>query len=161
MRYVGLTEDDRGRIKSTGPIVRRYADRLTTEVYDLIFEFPEAGKFFSLDDGSPDPKRVQDNKDSMVQWLQYLSQAPTNDAFARYLAAVSAMHRDIPIHRPGLPPVPYQFVIGTISFYQTRLLEIFREELGDDAQAARASASWNKILMVSLDALLGAYMVTS
>ncbi len=160
-KYVGLTEEDRSLIKSTGHIVKRYSDQLTTEVYDHIFEFPSAGRFFSKDDGTPDPKRVKDNKDSMVQWLNYLSQAPTNDAFARYLIAVSAMHRDIPVHRPGLPPVPSQFVIGTISFYQTRLMEIFEQELGDSAQAARASVSWNKILMVSLDILLGAYLLDS
>ena len=118
-QYVNLTEEDRKLIRSTGPIVRRYADQLTTEVYDLIFEYPNAGRFFSYDDGTPDPKRVKDNKDSMMQWLNYLAQAPSNDAFARYLIAVSAMHRDIPIHRPGLPPVPSQFVIGTVSWYQT------------------------------------------
>ena len=130
-KYVNLTEEDRKLIRSTGPIVRRYSDQLTTEVYDLIFEFPNAGRFFSYEDGTPDPRRVKDNKDSMMQWLNYLAQAPSNDAFARYLIAVSAMHRDIPIHRPGLPPVPTQFVIGTISWYQTRLIQIFEDELGD------------------------------
>ena len=161
IRYVNLTEEDRGLIRSTGPIVRRYSDQLTTEVYDLIFEFPSAGRFFSYADGSPDPRRVKDNKDSMMQWLNYLSQAPSNDAFARYLISVSAMHRDIPIHRPGLPPVPTQFVIGTISFYQTRLIEIFEDELGDLRKAAKASVAWNKMLMVSLDILLGAYLLDS
>lgn len=155
--YVNLTEDDRKLIRSTAPIIRRYADQLTTEVYDLIFEFPNAGRFFSYDDGTPDPKRVKDNKDSMMQWLNYLSQAPSNDAFARYLIAVSAMHKDIPIHRPGLPPVPSQFVIGTISWYQTRLIQIFEDELGDLRKAAEASTAWNKMLMISLDILLGAY----
>ena len=86
---------------------------------------------------------------------------PSNDAFARYLIAVSAMHRDIPIHRPGLPPVPTQFVIGTISWYQTRLIQIFEEELGDLRKAAEASVAWNKMLMVSLDILLGAYLLDS
>ena len=75
-KYVNLTEEDRKLIRSTGPIVRRYSDQLTTEVYDLIFEFPNAGRFFSYDDGTPDPKRVKDNKDSMMQWLNYLAQAP-------------------------------------------------------------------------------------
>ena len=160
-RYVNLTEEDRKLIRSTGPIVRRYADQLTTEVYDLIFEFPNAGRFFSYDDGMPDPKRVKDNKDSMMQWLNYLAQAPSNDAFARYLIAVSAMHRDIPVHRPGLPPVHSQFVIGTISWYQTRLVEVFEDELGDLRKAVEASVAWNKMLMVSLDLLLGAYLLDS
>ena len=159
--YVGITEEDRIIIKDTGSIVRKYADQLTTEVYDHIFKFASARQFFVKEDGSPDPKRIQDNKDSMVQWLNYLSQAPTTDAFARYLTAVSAMHRDIPIHRPGLPPVPSQFVIGTTSYYQTRLSEIFNEELAGLDRAAHASAAWNKVLMVSLDILLGAYLLDS
>ena len=161
VKYVNLTEEDRGLIRATGPIVRRYSDQLTTEVYDHIFRFPNAGRFFSYEDGSPDPKRVKDNKDSMMQWLNYLSQAPSNDAFARYLIAISAMHRDIPMHRPGLPRVPSQFVIGTISWYQTRLIEIFEDELGDLRKAAKASVAWNKMLMVSLDILLGAYLLDS
>ena len=158
INYIGLTEDDRATIKSTGPIVRKHAVQLTNEIYDHIFNFNSASQFFVRDDGTPDPKRIQDNKDSMVQWLNYLAQAPTHDAFARYLLAVSSMHRTIPTHRPGLPSVPSQFVIGSISFYQTRLASIFQNELRDTNEASQASTAWNKILMVSLDVLLSAYL---
>ena len=56
MKYVNLTEDDRALIKSTGHIVKRHSDQLTTEVYDHIFKFPSAGRFFAYDDGTPDPQ---------------------------------------------------------------------------------------------------------
>ena len=161
MEFAGLNDHDLETISSTGPIVVKYAVRLTNEVYDLIFKFPDAGRFFLDGAGQPDAKRIQDNKDTMVQWLLYLAKAPTNDAFTRYLAAISSMHQTVASHRPGLPPVPSRFVIATISYYQTRLSEIFQDELDDHATASKASMAWNKILMVSLDLLLVAYLSDS
>jgi len=156
--FVGVSEHDLSLIRATGPIVVKYAVQLTNEVYDLIFNFPSAKQFFVKEDGSPDHKRIKDNKDTMIQWLYYLSKAPTNDAFARYLAAISAMHYSVPSHRPGLPSVPSQYVIGSISFYQTRLAEIFQKELTNEVEAYKVSVAWNKLLIVSLDLLLGAYL---
>jgi len=155
--FSGVSDSDLTLIKSTGPVIVKYAVPLTNEIYDRIFEFPAAKTFFVDANGHPDPKRIQDNKDTMIQWLYYLAQAPTTDGFTRYLAAISSMHHTVPSHRPGLPVVPPRFVIGTISYYQTRLSEILLDELDDPDEAAKASAAWNKFLMVSLDLLLVAY----
>lgn len=155
--FSGVSDSDLTIIKSTGPIIVKYAVRLTNEIYDRIFEFPSAKIFFVDANGRPDPKRIQDNKDTMIQWLYYLAKAPTNEGFTRYLAAISSMHHTVPSHRPGLPIVPPRFVIGTISYYQTRLSEILMDELDSPEEAAKASAAWNKFLMVSLDLLLVAY----
>ena len=161
MGFAVVTDKDLEAVKSTGHIVVNHAVRLTDEVYDRIFEFPNASQFFVHPDGSPDAKRIQDNKDTMIQWLYYLAKAPTNDSFTRYLASISSMHHTVPSHRPGLPSVPSRFVIGTISYYQTRLAEIFQEELEDPILTSKATAAWNKILMVSLYLLLAAYLSDS
>ncbi|MQF65443.1 hypothetical protein FIM04_04950 [SAR202 cluster bacterium AC-409-J13_OGT_754m] len=161
LEFVGVSEHDLSLIRKTGPIVVKYAVQLTDEIYELIFNFPSAKQFFVKEDGSPDHKRIKDNKDTMIQWLYYLSNAPTNDAFARYLAAISSMHRSVPSHRPGLPSVPSQYVLGSISFYQTRLAEIFQNELTNKVEAHKASMAWNKLLIVSLDLLLGSYLTHS
>ena len=161
LEFVGVSEHDLSLIRTTGPIVVKHAVQLTNEVYELIFDFPSAKQFFVKEDGSPDEKRIKDNKDTMIQWLYYLAKAPTNDGFARYLAAISSMHRSVPSHRPGLPSVPSQYVLGSISFYQTRLAEIFQDELTDQIEAHRASVAWNKLLIVSLDLLLGSYLTHS
>ena len=161
IEFSGISDTDFKSVKDTGPIIVRYAVSLTDEIYDRIFEFPAAKQFFVDSDGRPDAKRIQDNKDTMIQWLYYLAKAPTNDGFTRYLAAISSMHHTVPSHRPGLPAVPSRFVIGTISYYQARLSEILHDELDDPVEASRASSAWNKFLMVSLDLLLVAYLSDS
>ncbi|MQF69505.1 hypothetical protein FIM12_04135 [SAR202 cluster bacterium AD-804-J14_MRT_500m] len=161
LEFSGISDNDLKSVKATGPIIVKYAVSLTDEVYDRIFEFPAAKQFFVDKNGHPDAKRIKDNKDTMIQWLYYLAKAPTNDGFTRYLAAISSMHHTVPSHRPGLPAVPSRFVIGTISYYQTRLSEILQDELDDPDEASRASTAWNKFLMVSLDLLLVAYLSDS
>ena len=161
LAFVGVTEEDRQLIRDSGPIVNKHARRLNDLVYDHILEYPEAGKFFRTEDGKPDDRRIELNKQTMVTWLQGTATAPTDPAFARYLAAVSLMHKNTPLHRPHLTAVPSRYVIGTISFYQTAIADLLSGEMSDPDLVARTSAAWNKLLMVELDLLLSAYLTDS
>ena len=54
--------------------------------------------------------------------------------------------------------IPSRFMVGTISFVQTALADVLRQELADPEEALRAATAWNKMLMVQLDILLAGYL---
>jgi hypothetical protein len=127
-------------------------------VYDNLLKFPEARKFFVTKEDEPDAKRIEDNKQTMITWLRATAAAPTNDGFVRYLAAVSQMHKNIPVHRPHLSPVAPRYIIGTLSYYQTVIGQILHQEMADPTLAMQTSIAWNKWLMVGLELLLANYL---
>jgi hemoglobin-like flavoprotein len=155
---VGLSEEDRQLIKASGPLIMAHARRLNDLVYDRLLQHPQARKFFVTADGAPDEKRIEANKETMISWLRATVTAPSNEGFVRYLVGVSHMHRNIPIHRPGLSPVAPRYIIGTIAFYQTAVADILRREMADAVLAARTSVAWNKWFMVQLELLLAGYL---
>jgi hemoglobin-like flavoprotein len=155
---VGLSEEDRQLIKASSPLIMPHAGRLNDLVYDQFLQHPQARKFFVTADDKPDAKRIEDNKQTMITWLRATATANLNEGFVRYLVGISQMHRNIPIHRPHLSSVAPRYIIGTISFYQTAIADILRQQMPDPALASRTSMAWNKWLMVGLDLLLAGYL---
>jgi hemoglobin-like flavoprotein len=155
---VGLSEEDRQLIKTSGPLIIAQARRLNDFVYDQLLRHPEARKFFVTDDDRPDEKRIEANKETMISWLRATVTAPSNEGFVRYLVGISQMHRNIPIHRPHLSPVAPRYIIGTISFYQTAVADILRQHMADPVLAGRTCVAWNKWFMVQLELLLAGYL---
>jgi len=49
-------------------------------------------------------------------------------------------------------------MVASMSFVQTALADVLREEIDDVEQALRASIAWNKMLMLQLDILLAGYV---
>jgi hemoglobin-like flavoprotein len=158
MDFVGLSEEDRQMIKASSPIILAHADSMAEYVYDSFLKYPQARKFFVTDDDKPDAVRIEANKQTMFSWLRATAAAPLNEGFVRYLAAISQMHVNIPIHRPGLSPVPPRYVIGTIAYYQTTIAELLQQHMPDTALALRTSMAWNKWLMIGLELLLAHYL---
>ena len=156
--FVGLSEEDRQLIKASAPIILARAGRLNDFVYDQLLKYPQARKFFVTNDDEPDGRRIEANKQTMISWLRTTVAAPLNEGFVRFLAGVSQMHRNTPIHRPGLPPVPPRFIIGILSCYQTAIADLLHEHMADTALALRASKAWNKWLMVQIEPLLASYL---
>jgi len=158
LNLVGLSEEDRALIKASAPIILARAGKLNDFVYDQLLQYPEARQFFVTADDAPDGPRIEANKQTMISWLRATVAAPLNDGFIRYLAAISQMHRNTPIHRPGLPPVPPRFIIGILSHYQTTIADLLHEHMADTALAFRTSKAWNKWLMLQVEPLLASYM---
>jgi hypothetical protein len=156
--FVGLSEEDRQLIKASAPLILARAGYLNDFVYDQLLQYSQARQFFVTDNDEPDEKRIEANKQTMLSWLRAMVAAPLNDGFIRYLVGVSQMHRNIPIHRPGLPPVPPRFIIGIISYYQTVIADLLHEHMSDSALASSTSKAWNKWLMVQIEPLLASYM---
>src|SRR5262245_32171885 len=129
--FVGLTEADRQLVKTSAPVIMAHADSLTDRTYDHLLKYPQARKFFVTDKDEPDPKRIEDNKQTMISWLRATATAPLNDGFVRYLVATSQMHRNTPIHRPALSPVPPRYIIGVIAYYQTAIAYILSQGMAD------------------------------
>jgi hypothetical protein len=159
MDFVKFSEEDRQLIKASAPIILTHADSMAEYVYDSFLKYPQARKFFVTDDDKPDAKRIEDNKQTMFSWLRATAAAPLNEGFIRYLAAISQMHLNTPLHRPGLSPVPPRYVIGTIAYYQTTIAELLQQHMTDSALASRTSMAWNKWLMIGLELLLAHYLL--
>ena len=157
--FVGLSEEDRQLIKASAPIILAQARRLSDEVYDHLLQYPQARKFFVTHEDAPDPKRIEDNKQTMLSWLRATAAAPLNDGFIRYLAGISQMHKNIPIHRPGLSAVAPRYIIGVLSYYQTSIADVLHQHMTDTALAVRTSQAWNKWLMLQIEPLLGSYLL--
>jgi hypothetical protein len=155
---VGLSEEDRELIRASGAIIIANARYLNDFVYDQLLRHPQARKFFVTENDEPDEKRIEANKQTMISWLRATITAPSNEGFIRYLVGISQMHRNIPIHRPGLSPVAPRYIIGTISFYQTAVADLLHQHLSDTALALRTSIAWNKWFMVQLELLLASYL---
>ncbi len=156
--FVGLTEEDRELIKASAPLIMQHARGFTDDLYDRFLQYPAARQFFVTADGEPDARRLESNKQTMLSWLRAMTSAPLNEGFVRYLVGTSQMHANIPIHRPGLPPVPPRYLIGAIAYYQAFIADLLAQHLADAARASRTSKAWNKWLMVSLELLLANYL---
>jgi hypothetical protein len=159
INFVELSDDERQLIKDSGPIIMDNSRRFTEALYDHLLKYPEAGKFFSHEDGRPDEKRIEDNIQTMLSWLRASVTAPLNQGFIRYLVGISQMHENTPLHRPHLTPVAPRYIIGTISYYQTVLSDLLFEKISDPALARRTSVAWNKWLIVMLELLLAKYLL--
>src|SRR5262245_3851055 len=128
---VGLSDEDRQLIKTSSPLIMAHARRLNDSVYDQLLQHPQSRKFFVTNDDKPDAKRIEDNKQTMITWLRATATAPLNEGFVRYLVATSQMHRNTPIHRPALSPVPPRYIIGVIAYYQTAIAYILSQGMAD------------------------------
>jgi hemoglobin-like flavoprotein len=159
MDFVGLSEEDRQLIKASAPLILAHADSMATYVYDSFLKYPKARQFFVTHDDKPDPVRIEANKQTMFSWLRATAAAPLNEGFIRYLAAISQMHVNIPIHRPGLSAVPPRYVIGTIAYYQATIAALLQQHLPDASLASRTSIAWNKWLMIGLELLLAHHLM--
>jgi len=49
-------------------------------------------------------------------------------------------------------------MVGSMSFLQTALADVFQEEIADPSEAHAATVAWNKMLMVQLDILQAGYI---
>ena len=156
--FVGLSEEDRQLIQASAPILIAHAQKLNDFVNDHLLKYPQARKFFVTKNDEPDAKRIEANKQTMISWLRATVSAPLNEGFVRYLVAISQMHMNIPIHRPGLSPVAPRYIIGIISYYQTAIADLLHQHMTDTALASRTSMAWNKWLMVQLEPLLASYL---
>ena len=156
--FVGLSEEDRQLIQASASILIAHAQKLNDFVYDHLLKYPQARKFFVTKNDEPDAKRIEANKQTMISWLRATVSAPLNEGFVRYLVAISQMHMNIPIHRPGLSPVAPRYIIGIISYYQTAIADLLHQHMTDTALASHTSMAWNKWLMVQLEPLLASYL---
>lgn len=158
IKFVGLTEEERQLVKATSALVMQHARHLTDVIYDQFLEYPKTRQFFVTEDDEPEAKRIEANKQTVISWLRATAAAPTNQGFVRYLAGVSQMHLNTPLHRPGLDAVAPRYIIGTISYYQTAIAKLLHENLPDADLASRTSIAWNKWLMVGLEMQLVHYV---
>ena len=156
--FVGVSEEDRQLIKASASLIMAHARSLNDVAYDHLLKYPQARKFFVTDDGEPDERRIEANKQTMISWLRATAAAPLNDGFVRYLVGTSQMHRNIPIHRSHLSPVAPRYIIGIISYYQTAIADLLHQHMADPGLASRTSMAWNKWLMVELELLLAMYL---
>ena len=158
VEFVELTEEDRQLIRASAPIINKYARSLTDTLYDRFLEYPKTRKYFVTETDEEDEVRIETNKQTMIRWLRDTGFAHVGDSFARYVRAIGMMHKNLPKDRAHHGPVPSQYVIATISFYQTAIANLLSQNIPDTDLATRTTIAWNKLLVVELDMLLGVYL---
>ena len=155
--FVGLDQGELEIIRSTRDLVLDRGDELTAEVYDHFLKFPETRRFFLEEGGDVDEVKLDRRKHSLMRWLRGSIDFQIDEDYPIRLLAMGIVHSHPPSHRAHLGSIPFRFMIGSISFLQTALAQIFQEEIDDPQEAQRASIAWNKLLMVQLDILLAGY----
>jgi hypothetical protein len=158
LTFVGWTERDAETVRRAAPHVLAREAELTSALYDHFLSMPDSARFFLGADGTPDRVRLERRKHSLARWLKEVAQAAVTHDSAYYLLMIglSHSHRAQGPDRPG-GTVPAHMMVGAMSLTQTALAGIFAAEL-PPAEALAASVSWNKLLLVHLNALLLGYL---
>ena len=156
--FVGLGEEELSLIRETSSVVLEHADSLTASVYDNFLKYPESRKFFLNADGEVDDVRLDRRKHSLARWLRGSIDFKIDEDYPIRVLATGIVHSHPPVPRAHMGSIPRRFMIGTISFTQTALAELLHREMEDAGLAARASAAWNKLMMLQLDILLAGYL---
>ncbi|MBM4443422.1 MAG: protoglobin family protein [Candidatus Rokubacteria bacterium] len=158
LAFVGFTDDDAATIRRSAPLVLAREAELTTALYDHFLSMPDSARFFLGPDGEPDQVRLQRRKHSLARWLKETAAAAVTQEFSYYVLMIGLSHS----HRPAGPDrpggtVPARMMVGAMSLTQSALAGVFAAAL-PPAEALAASVSWNKILLVHLNALLLGYL---
>ncbi len=153
--FVGFGDADAEAIRRTAPLVLEHQDRLTSALYDHFLRYPQAARFFVLEDGTPDVERLERRKHSLGRWLRETAEAALGTETAYYLLAMGLSHSHRTWGRGGA--VPADLMVGTMSLTQTALANLFAASR-PAAEALAASAAWNKLLLIHLTVLLRGYL---
>ena len=156
--FVGLDQDELDLVKATSDAIMKRAEELTGAVYDNFLRFPETRRFFLEDSGEVDQERLTRRKQSLARWLLGSIDFKIDQDYPIRVLATGIVHSHPPSHRAHLGSVPSRYMVASMSFIQTAVANILREELDDQDLAMRASIAWNKMLMVQLDILLAGYV---
>ena len=156
--FVGLGQDELEIIQSTRDLVLARGEALTAEVYDHFLKFPETRRFFLEENGEIDEAKLDRRKHSLLRWLTGSIDFKIDEDYPIRLLATGIVHSHPPSHRAHLGSIPSRFMVGSISFIQTALAQIFQQDIDDPHEAQRASVAWNKLLMVQLDILQAGYI---
>ena len=158
MEFVTLSDDDVAVIRRTAPAVLAHGDAFTRALYDHFLSMPDSARFFLAPDGTPDRTRIERRKHSLARWLKETALAAITPDFSYYVLMIglSHSHRAQGPDRPG-GTIPARMMVGAMSLAQSALAGIFAAAL-PPAEALAASVSWNKLLLVQLNALLLGYL---
>ena len=156
--FVGLGQNELDIIESTRKMVLARGEEITDAVYDHFLEFQETRRFFLNEENAVDDDRLVRRKHSLLRWLRGSLDFKIDQDYPVRLLATGIVHSHPPTHRAHMGSVPSKYMIGSMSFLQTALADIFQEEISDRKEAHQASIAWNKMLMVQLDILQAGYI---
>lgn len=156
--FVGFDREALDLVQLSAPILLRHAEELTSAVYDHFLKFPRTAQFFLTEDGEVDYQRVERRKHTLARWLNNSIEFDTDGYLPGFLLAIGVVHSHPATHRAHFGSVPSRFMIGTMSFAQTAIADLLWQEMDSPEEAARASAAWNKLLMLQLDLLMAGYV---
>ena len=157
--FVGFGPAEMTVLQATGPLILQHGEELTSAVYDHFLKFPQSKSFFLTAEGQIDEERLTRRKHSLLRWLRGSIDFKIDADHPIRLLATGIVHSHPLTHRAHLGSIPSRFMIGTISFVQTVLNELFQREIEDRHEALCASLAWNKMLMIQLNILLAGYVI--
>ena len=158
-KFVGYDQADQELVEATSEVVLENAEWLTATVYDNFLENPETRRFFTNQKGEVDETRLDRRKHTLARWLRGSAGFKLDQDYPIRALATGIVHSNPPSHRAHLGSIPARFMLGTMSFIQTAMSNLFLDELDDPKTAVQASIAWNKLLMLQLDVMLAGYWV--
>ena len=156
--FVGLGQKELDIIESTRELILSKGEEITGDVYDHFLQFQETRRFFLNEDDAVDDDRLERRKHSLLRWLRGSLDFKLDEDYPVRVLATGIVHSHPPSHRAHMGSIPSRFMIGSMSFLQTILADIFQSEIEDREEAHQASVAWNKMLMVQLDILQAGYV---
>ena len=156
--FVGLGQKELDIIESTRELILSKGEEITGDVYDHFLQFQETRRFFLNEDDAVDDDRLERRKHSLLRWLRGSLDFKLDEDYPVRVLATGIVHSHPPSHRAHMGSIPSRFMIGSMSFLQTILADIFQSEIEDREEAHQASVAWNKMLIVQLDIIHSGYM---
>ena len=155
--FIGLTAADILAVRQTKPIIEKSLSKIVGEFYEHLLSYPPTRKFFLKRDGSLDIEYIELRMRHLSNFWIRTSDAVFDDDYARYVDYVGRAHTS-----HGADPHIYiaeRYVIGQVGFMQRAIKQVIVDELHgrDDQLEHRATAAWDKLMMVLLEMLSRAY----
>jgi hypothetical protein len=152
--FLGWTEADHEAVRATTAKVVPYAQQLIDAVYDHLFRFSSTARYFLDENGLIRDAFLRKRKETLGHWIATVAGGPS-DEFQAYLERVGRMHT---AHAGEVRErIPGHYMVLLLGVVQAQLTSILADEIADRTEMAEAVTAWNKLLILSLEGMLGGW----
>lgn len=155
--FVGFTEQDAEKIRSTRYIIEKYIPDMVGGFYTHLLQYPATRKYFLAKDGTIDQEYLELRMYHQVNFWRRTADAVYDDDYAKFVDYVGKAHTS-----RGADPniyIPERYVIAMVGYVQHAIGTAMQIELNeiDPQLAIEAGQAWNKLALVILEMLSSAY----
>lgn len=155
--FIGFTEEDAQKIRSTRYIIEKYIPDMVGGFYSHLLRYPATRKYFLTKDGTVDQEYLELRMYHQVNFWRRTADAIYDEDYAKFVDYVGKAHTS-----RGADPkvfIPERYVIAMVGYVQHAIGTAMQLELNeiDPELAISAGQAWNKLTLVILEMLSSAY----